>query len=398
MTAAVNIILAGAVMPLLSLEDARRAVVGSLSPRPPVRAPLGDVPGLCLAEPVTAPEDAPPFDRATMDGYAVRSVDCARVPIALTVLGEIAAGAVPAVPVAPGGCVKIMTGAPLPDGADAVIPVEVSDRDGDRVTLSPQAPPRPGAAVARRGSAVRAGEPVVPAGVPLTPAHVGLLAAAGVDPALVRPRPRVAVLSTGDEVVPPSESPRPGQIRDANGPLLCSLAAAAGAAPVPLGIAGDDPDMLAVKVRAGLAADVLLVSGGVSAGDYDLVLARVQRPGGLLMMQPVRGADVDDPHRVVGEHLVIIGVPPREPEVGGGPAGLLGRGAEHARDRDAQPAQGLDVRPAHEAGPEDRGRQGRKRGGRGHRGLRSYGAGAAPVSRPTAGPAGRSPPAGPRAL
>ena len=254
-----------------SVADARAAVLAALAPRPAVAVPIARAGGLCLTAPARAPGDSPPFAKATMDGYAVRSADCARPPVTLRVMEEVPAGAVPTRPVESGTCVKIMTGAPLPDGADAVVPVEQARRDGDRVTLSPPAPPTAGAAVLARGAAVRAGDVLVPAGRPLSPAAVGLLAEAGFDPVRVVPRPRVAVLSTGDEVVPANETPGPGRIRDANAPLLIAALAAAGAGPVPLGHAPDDRAALTEKVRAGLKEDALLISGGVSAGDYDLV-------------------------------------------------------------------------------------------------------------------------------
>ncbi|QDT15699.1 molybdopterin molybdotransferase MoeA [Alienimonas californiensis] len=256
---------------MLSVADACAAILDALPPRPATAAPLAEALGLCLTEPARATVDSPPFDKAMMDGYAVRSADCGGPPVTLTVIEEVPAGAVPTRTVGPGQCVKIMTGAPLPDGADAVIPVELSRRDGDRVTLSPPAPPQPGAAVMARGAAVEVGAELVAAGVPLTPAAIGLLAEHGYDPVPVVPRLRVAVLSTGDEVVPASQTPGPGQIRDANGPLLAAALAAAGATPVPLGLVGDDRAALTAKVREGLAADVLLLSGGVSMGDYDLV-------------------------------------------------------------------------------------------------------------------------------
>ena len=256
---------------MLSVPEARAAILNALAPRPASETGLVDAPGLCLTEPARAPADSPPFDKATMDGYAVRGADCRTVPVTLTVIEEVPAGSVPTRSVGSGECCQIMTGAPLPEGADAVIPVEVAVREGSRVTLSPVAPPRAGAAVMAKGAAVRTGEELVPAGMPLTPAMIGALAEAGSDPIRCVPRLRVAVLSTGDEVVPASETPGPGRIRDANGPLLCAALAAVGATPVPLGLAGDDRAALAEKVRAGLGADVLLISGGVSMGDFDLV-------------------------------------------------------------------------------------------------------------------------------
>ncbi len=256
---------------MLSVSEARTAILAALAPRSGRALPLAEVAGLCLIEAARATADSPPFDKATMDGYAVRAADCGSPPVTLTVIEEAPAGCVPTRTVGSGECVKIMTGAPLPTGADAVVPVEISARDGDRVTLSPSRPPSPGAAVMARGAAVRTGEELVPAGVPLTPAAVALLAEHGFDPATVRPRVRIAVLTTGDELVPAAATPGPGQIRDANGPLLAAAIAAAGAVPVPLGHAVDDRAALAAKVREGLNADVLLLSGGVSMGDYDLV-------------------------------------------------------------------------------------------------------------------------------
>ncbi|NNJ24837.1 gephyrin-like molybdotransferase Glp [Alienimonas chondri] len=256
---------------MLSVPEARAAILAALAPRPATRVPLAEACGRCLSEPAVATVDSPPFAKAKMDGYATNAAECGSSHVTLTVVEEIPAGAVPTRSVGPGECAKIMTGAPLPDGADVVIPVECSERIVDRVSLSPPPAVRPGSCVMARGAAVRWGETLIAAGEPLTPAAIGLLAEHGFDPVAVTPKLRVAVLSTGDEVVPASLPPGPGQIRDANGPLLCAAIAAAGALPLPLGLAGDDRDALTAKVRDGLNADVLLISGGVSMGDYDLV-------------------------------------------------------------------------------------------------------------------------------
>ncbi|NBW97855.1 MAG: molybdopterin molybdenumtransferase MoeA, partial [Planctomycetia bacterium] len=245
---------------------------------PPRRQRLLDSCGLALADPVVSDVDSPPWDRAMMDGFAVRGDDVAAGGghTDLDVVVDLAAGDVTSLVIGPGSCARIMTGAPLPAGVDAVIPIECAEGDaahghaGSRVKLR-DGRFRPGQHVARRGTAFRAGDPVLPAGIVLGAAEIGLAAEAGATHVVAACRPRVAILSTGSELVPPEATPAFGQTRNSNGPMLAAAVRLLGAEPIPLGIAADRPEAIRAAVAQGLAADVLLLSGGVSAGDLDLV-------------------------------------------------------------------------------------------------------------------------------
>jgi molybdopterin molybdotransferase len=234
--------------------------------------------GRVLAEPVVADVDSPPWDRAMMDGFAVRSadfVDSADV-VELDVVVDLAAGDVTSIVIPPAACGRIMTGAPIPPGADAVVPVEsavegtAGSHAGSRVRLrEPRF--RPGQHVGRRGAAFRSGDVVLPVGARLTPAAVGLAAEAGATHVVTAARPRVAILSTGSELVSAGAVPAHGQTRNSNGPMIAAAVTAVGGEPIALGIAADRPEAIRAAVAQGLAADVVVLSGGVSAGDLDLV-------------------------------------------------------------------------------------------------------------------------------
>jgi len=264
---------------MIELAEAIALVEATAGPLPPRRMRLLDACGLALAEPVVADVDSPPWDRAMMDGFAVRSADLAAASggvVALDVVVDLAAGDVTALEIRPGCCARIMTGAPIPAGVDAVIPVECACDDaatahaGSRVNLDDRKF-RPGQHVARQGVAFRAGDAVLPAGSLLGAAEIGLAAEAGATHVVAAGRPRVAILSTGSELVPPDAVPAFGQTRNSNGPMLTAAVRLLGAEPIPLGIAADRPEAIRAAVAQGLAADVLLLSGGVSAGDLDLV-------------------------------------------------------------------------------------------------------------------------------
>ncbi|MFM9057888.1 MAG: gephyrin-like molybdotransferase Glp [Planctomycetaceae bacterium] len=248
---------------------------------------MADARGRMLAAPVVADCDSPPFDRAMMDGFAVAGADFVsggHEVVELEVVMDLAAGDVTATAVSPGTCMRIMTGAPLPPGAEAVVPVECAVdgtagvHAGGRVRLRDDRF-RAGQHVGRRGTAFHRGHEVLPAGAPLTPAAVGLAAEAGATHVLVAPRVRVAILSTGSELVPCDAIPAAGQTRNSNGPMLAAACAALDAEPIELGIAPDRPEPLRAAVAQGLAADVLVLSGGVSAGDLDLVPATFSECG-----------------------------------------------------------------------------------------------------------------------
>lgn len=258
---------------MLTVEEARERILAAFHPLGPVEeVPLSEVLGRVLAEDAVAGESLPPFANSAMDGYAVRSEDTVSAvpdaPARLRLAGEVPAGRVYGRWVEAGEAVRILTGAPLPDGADAVIQQELTDVQDGWVAL--ERPTPHGENVRAAGSDVRPGTVLAPAGAELGPAEIALLAALGV-PARVRRRPVVAILSTGDELVPLGETPGPGQIRESNSSYLIAAVLRAGGQPRPLGIAHDRVDELRAKFEQARGADLILSSGGVSVGDYDLV-------------------------------------------------------------------------------------------------------------------------------
>ena len=253
---------------MLSIDEALALVERHAAPLPPRRVPLWEAAGLVLAEEIVTEFNSPPYNKALMDGYAVRSGD--RQP-ERQVLEEIAAGSVPRLPVTPGTATRIMTGAPMPEGADAVVRIEQTESvDASTVRLH-HVNPQTGQNVLPLGDAMRAGDVVVQANAILRPIEIGILAEIGHAVVSVLPRPRVAVLPTGNEIVPIGEKLAQGQIRNSNGPMLVAAAERAGGDAMELGIARDNRDELRGWIEQGLAADILLLSGGVSAGDFDLV-------------------------------------------------------------------------------------------------------------------------------
>jgi molybdenum cofactor synthesis domain-containing protein len=261
------------------LDDVRDHVMARLPVPAPVSVPFDAAAGLVLAADVAAPEDVPPFDNTAVDGYAVIASDTAAAPRDLRVTGEMAAGARHVDEVSPGCAVRIMTGAPLPTGCDAVVMVEDTDRTGDhgvRILRSVS----PGDGIRRAGSDVRAGGVPLRAGTVVNAAVQAVLSTLNARTVSVWPRPRVGVLSTGDELVDDGSPLLPGQIRESNRTMLLRLVAGAGAEPVDLGIVRDDESVLeAALVRAvgELGCDVLVTSGGVSMGDYDIVKSVLSR-------------------------------------------------------------------------------------------------------------------------
>jgi molybdopterin molybdotransferase len=265
---------------MLSVSDAQSIVLQQVAPRPPRAVPLAaDALGLVLAEDVTSDLDLPPYDKALMDGYAVRSADLPDGRGTLTVVEEITAGQTPRRALGPGEAARIMTGAPVPPGADAVVKVEQTRTLGEGRVAVDDRPPQPGLNVLPRGREMRAGEVVLSAGAVLRPQEFGLLAAVGRTSVRAVPAPRVAVVPTGDELVEPAERPGPGQIRNSNGPMLLAQAARAGGVPRLLGIARDWPESLRALVAEGMREDVLILSGGVSAGKLDLVPGVLREAG-----------------------------------------------------------------------------------------------------------------------
>ena len=256
---------------LLSIEAAQQAVSEHVLPGQPVRVPLEDVLGRVLAEPVVCDVDYPPFDKAMMDGYAVRAADLTATPALLRVVGQIAAGHEAATRVGEGEAVQINTGAPVPRGADAVVPVEDTERvqDGSAVSVSASVPA--GKHIDPAAKYLSAGATVLSPGVRMEPAQIAAAAAAGAASVSVYARPSVAILVTGDELVEVDTQPRGAQIRNSNGPMLRSLVTQAGGEVVDLGVVCDDKSALTDRIREGLSSDVLCISGGISMGAFDFV-------------------------------------------------------------------------------------------------------------------------------
>ena len=260
---------------LLSFADARQIVkrrAATLSPTEPELTGLLDAVGLVLAEDLLADRDFPPFPRATRDGFAVRAADVQSVPAALQRVGEVKAGATieeSRITVGPGEAVEIMTGAPVPVGADAVVMVEYTAFANARVTV--QRAVKAGENVVPAGAEARRGDVMVPKGTRVQHAAVAVAAAVGRPEIAVFRRPRVAVLATGDELVDVNLPPGPNEIRNSNSYSLAAQVYEAGGEAVILPVARDDAADLALLLRKGLEADLLLLSGGVSAGKYDLV-------------------------------------------------------------------------------------------------------------------------------
>jgi molybdopterin molybdotransferase len=251
------------------LEEARAEVLASVGLLDVEDVPIWEARGRVLATDVTAPENVPPWANSAMDGFAVRGADVAEAGAVLDVVGDLPAGSTTDVEVAPGQAIKIMTGAPMPAGADTVVKVEDTTSDGSRVTVETAV--QTGTSVRPAGGDLAEGDVVFSAGTRLTPMHVGVLATIGVGHPRVFRRPRVAFMSTGDELTPP-ESPglAPGAIRDSNRPMLLSLLEDTGVETIDLGIVPDDTEALRHALDQGSKADVVMSTGGVSMGDYDV--------------------------------------------------------------------------------------------------------------------------------
>jgi molybdopterin molybdotransferase len=277
---------------MIPVAEARARILADVaSAAPEETLPVARGLGRVLATDIPAPFDVPPADNSAVDGYAIRAADLVLHGRAhLRVVGDLPAGGVYEGGIGPREALRIMTGAPLPRGADAVVPKELSESAGDWVDLRPV---EPGANVRARGEDVRAGTVVLQAGAVLRPQDLGLVASLGFAELRVHRRPRVALLSTGDEVVEPGRPRRPGQIYDANRFSLGGMVTDAGADPIDLGIVPDVRELLRERVLAAArGSDVVLTSGGVSVGDYDLVKSVLGELGSIdfwqVAMQPGR--------------------------------------------------------------------------------------------------------------
>lgn len=285
---------------MISVEDARARILERFTVLAAEETPLLDAQGLVLAEDVRAGFNIPPLANTSMDGYAVRADDTAGAayesPRTLRVIGYLAAGHLYEGAVGPGEAVRIMTGAPIPEGADAIVPFEETDeydwttresardpgawQDAPREAVRIDVEAKPRANIRDAGEDVREGDLVLPAGTVVGPAHTGVLASLGLDRVRVHRRPIVAILSTGDELLRPGEAPQPGKIYDANAFSIAAMVRATGGEPVILDVARDTVDALTARIHEGLArADLLVTTAGVSRGDFDVVKTVLAQQG-----------------------------------------------------------------------------------------------------------------------
>ncbi|QDU96406.1 molybdopterin molybdotransferase MoeA [Lignipirellula cremea] len=257
---------------MLSTDEALAKILHESRPKTAAMTPLDQALGLVLAAAAISNVDSPPHEKALMDGYALRAADLAQQPAVLDVQEQITAGELPTLPVGPGQATRIMTGAPLPPGVDTVVMVERTTlrTTGGREQVEINDPTfKPGQNIMPQGLSIRTGDQVLPAGKRLRPVDIGLLAEAIGRNLLCFPRPQASVLATGNELTA-DDQPAPGQIRNSNGPMLLAAGEQAGAQMIDLGVARDDPESLRTAIARGLESDVLLLSGGVSAGVLDL--------------------------------------------------------------------------------------------------------------------------------
>jgi molybdopterin molybdotransferase len=308
---------------MLSVEAALERILGYVSPLESEEKSLLDALGQTLAEDVTSPLDLPPMDNSAMDGFAVRYADTlgasATNPVELPVIGYIAAGAMPDRDLQPGTAIRIMTGAPIPPGADAVVPFEDTDEvqrktsgaGMERIAIMQEV--SNGTNLRPAGEDLRMGDTVLRSGVTLRSAEIGVLASVGRDTVRVLRRPIVAVLSTGDELLMPGEPPGGGKIYDANSFGIAAAIHRYGGIPKMLGIARDNLEDTTRKLEEGLSADLLITSAGVSKGDYDFVKDVLMQRGEIafwsVRMRPARPLAFGTLHAPDGRRVPHIGLP-----------------------------------------------------------------------------------------
>ncbi len=269
---------------MIPLDEVRSRILNAVSLLSPLELPLSEALGLATAVPLAAAWDVPPFANTGMDGYAVRAADTAGAspgsPVRLAVVDDLPAGRAPTVAVGAGEAIRIMTGAPIPPGADGVVRVEETRADGDGVLVHREV--QPGDHIRAAGGDLAAGTEAFPAGTVLTPAHLGVVASLGHATVWAVRRPRVAVMSTGDELTPPGEPLSPGRITDTNRLMIRALVTQAGAEAVDLGIARDDETAIADRLEEAVTTcDALITTGGVSMGEYDMVKKVLDSAGAL---------------------------------------------------------------------------------------------------------------------
>jgi len=303
--------------PLIPVEQYRSAILAAITPLPPVSVALADAEGCVLAEDVTAAVSLPSFDNSGMDGYAVQAKDTIssseRAPTTLQVTSEIAAGDTGAYQISPGTASKIMTGARMPDGADAVVQVEWTDGGTDQVRVYHSV--EPGNAVRYAGGDAVEGETLLPAGVRMRPMQIAVAASAGRRVVMVRPRPRVVVLSTGNELTEPGTPLVPGQIWDSNSYMLAAAAREAGAlARRRSGVPDDPAGMLPALEEQLDDADLLITTGGVSmGGEHDVVKAALQELGTVAFRKVAMQPGMPQGFGTIGDKRVPIFTLPGNP-------------------------------------------------------------------------------------
>ncbi len=310
---------------MISVEEARERILAFFERLNIERKPLLEALGQVLAEDIVAPFAIPPLDNTAMDGYAVRAADTQgateATPRSLRVIADLAAGYVLDVPVGTGEAVRIMTGAPMPPGADSIVPFEETDeplRDVNEApvraeTVAVFKAAEPGANIRYRGEDVQAGQTIMSAGRVMRASEIGVLASIGLSDVAVYRRPVVAILSTGDEITEPGQPLLPGRIYDANAHGLAALVKKYGGVPKLLGIAHDTVEDLTAKIREGMGADMLVTSAGVSRGDFDVVKDVLAREGAIdfwtVRMKPGKPLAFGAFHAPDGRRVPHLGLP-----------------------------------------------------------------------------------------
>jgi len=295
---------------VLEVHEALERLWGAVVPLPAAEVALPEAAGRRLAEPVLADRDGPATDRSAMDGYAVRATDCAIAGRTLALTGEVRAGQDPAaLAVGAGEAVRIFTGAVMPRGADAVVMIEVASENPDAATVLVRESVAPGQHIRTQGEEYRSGSAVLATGALVRPAELAVLAAMGRNRVRVFGLPRVAVISTGDELVEPGTAPAPHQVRNSNAALLMGALKSLGVGARDLGVVLDRPAALDAAISPGLTHDVLLLTGGVSVGAYDLVGEALARAGCKILFHNVAIRPGKPILAATGPGCVVFGLP-----------------------------------------------------------------------------------------